>query len=72
MVATMLNSLVLVFTGLSLPVLMVLGIMDIPFIKIINFEFVLITILSAVISSLALMITVPVTAYISSWVLRDD
>ncbi len=71
MVATMLNSLVLVFTGLALPVLMVFRLMEIPFIKVINFEFFLIFILSAVISSIALMVTVPITSYITSKVIPD-
>ncbi|MEA3506222.1 MAG: YibE/F family protein, partial [Elusimicrobiota bacterium] len=72
MVATMLNSLVLVFTGLALPMLMIFGIMEIPLLKAVNFEFILITILSAAVSSISLMITVPVTACISSRLLPHE
>lgn len=72
MVATMLNSLVLVFTGLALPMLMIFGIMEIPFLKVINFEFILITILSAAVSSIALIITVPATAAVTSRVLPRE
>ncbi len=69
-IATMLNSLILVFTGLSLPLIAVFEILDISFYRVINFEVFAVLILSAIISSTAMVLTVPVTSFISSRVFK--
>ncbi len=61
-IATMLNSLVLAFTALVLPVISVFYLLQIPFIKVVNFEFFTALAASALIASIALVFTVPVTA----------
>ena len=61
-IATMLNSLVLAFTALALPLISVMYILDIPLIMAINFEFFISIAASALIASIALVLTVPATA----------
>ncbi len=61
-IATMLNSLVIAFTALALPVISVFYLLEIPFIKALNFEFFTALASSALIASIALVLTVPVTA----------
>lgn len=65
-IAARINTLVLIFIGVSLPMLMVFEVLGIPFLKIINFEFFSILILSVLTSSISLVITVPVSAYLAS------
>lgn len=64
--ATMINSLMLIFLGVSLPVIAVFEVLGIPFIKVINFEFFSVLILSALAANISLVITVPVSAFVSS------
>ncbi|MFC2061408.1 YibE/F family protein [Elusimicrobiota bacterium] len=69
-IATMLNSLVLAFLGISLPLIAVFDVMGIPFLRIINFEVFSIIIASALISSISFIVTVPATAFISCRLFR--
>ncbi len=61
--ATMLNSLVLAFTGLALPLIALVYVLDIQFLRIINFEVFTALASSAIISSIAMVISVPVTSF---------
>ncbi|MGM0441398.1 MAG: YibE/F family protein [Elusimicrobiota bacterium] len=70
-ISTMINSLILVFTGIALPLIGVFEILDIQLYRVINFEFFAVLILSAIISSTALVLTVPVTALINSWIFKE-
>lgn len=65
-IATMINSLMLVFLGVSLPLIAVFTVLNIPFIKVINFEFFSVLILSALAANISLVVTVPVSAFVSS------
>ncbi|MBN2406930.1 MAG: YibE/F family protein [Elusimicrobia bacterium] len=69
-ISTMLNSLILAFMGVFMPLVMVFEVMGTPFIKVMNFEFFSIFMMSALISSIALVATVPATAYIASRLYR--
>ncbi len=64
-IATMINSLMLVFLGVSLPLIAVFEILGIPFIRVINFDFFSVLILSALVVNISLVVTVPSAAFIS-------
>lgn len=71
-IATMLNSLMMIFVSISLPMVAVFNVLEIPFLKVINFEFFTVMIVSAIVASTALIVTVPATAAASSWLLRGE
>ncbi|NLB34463.1 MAG: hypothetical protein GX817_01365 [Elusimicrobia bacterium] len=66
-IATMLNSLVLVFFSAALPLMLVFQAADIPFIVAGNYDMLVILITGAVIASSGLVISVPATAAVSAW-----
>ncbi|MFH1414687.1 MAG: YibE/F family protein [Elusimicrobiota bacterium] len=71
-IATMINSLILVFLGVSLPMIAVFEAAGIPFIRAVNYEFFSILILSAIVSTVSLVVTVPATCAVSAAFFRKQ
>ncbi len=69
---TMTNTLVLAYTGASLPLLLLLMAYDLPFLQLINFEMLADEIIRALIGTIALIATIPITAVISAALLKDN
>ncbi len=67
---TMTNTLVLAYTGASLPLLLLLMAYDLPFLHLINFEMLADEIIRALIGTIALVATIPITAIISALLLK--
>ena len=67
---TMTNTLVLAYTGASLPLLLLLLAYDLPLLHLINFEMLADEIIRALIGTIALVIAIPITAAISAFLLK--
>ena len=67
---TMTNTLVLAYTGASLPLLLLLMAYDLPFLHLINFEMLADEIIRALIGTIALVAAIPITAAISAILLK--
>jgi uncharacterized membrane protein len=68
MMGTMANTLILAFVGASLNMLILVRAYDIPFIQLINTDFIVIEVLQGVSGSIGIVLTVPFVAAISAWV----
>lgn len=66
MMATMANTLILAYAGASLPIFLLFTIMDISFLDAINIEFISEEILRSLCGSIGLILTIPLSALISS------
>lgn len=66
MMGTMANTLILAFTGTSLPSLLLLYAYRVPFNQLMNMDLVTIEIIQGVAGSMAVIVTVPIVAFISS------
>ncbi|NCC80911.1 MAG: YibE/F family protein [Clostridia bacterium] len=67
---TMTNTLVLAYTGASLPLLLLLMAYELPFLHLINFEMLADEIIRALIGTIALVAAIPITAFISALLLK--
>jgi len=67
---TMTNTLVLAYTGASLPLLLLLMAYELPFLHLINFEMLADEIIRALIGTIALVAAIPITAMISALLLK--
>ena len=67
---TMTNTLVLAYTGASLPLLLLLMANDLSFLQVMNFEMLADEIIRALVGTIGLVIAIPITAVISSVLLR--
>ncbi|EKN64757.1 hypothetical protein BABA_22753 [Neobacillus bataviensis LMG 21833] len=66
MMGTMVNTLILAFTGASLTSLILIYAYNVPFNQLINMDFVAIEVIQGVSGSIGVILTVPIVAYISS------
>ena len=66
---TMANTLILAFAGSSLNMLIMVNAYGIPFIQLMNTDFIVIEILQSVAGSIGIILTVPIVAFISSFVM---
>ena len=66
---TMSNTLILAYTGGSLPLLFMYAAYNIPFLKIINLELITTEIIRSVVGSIGLIMSVPLTSIASSLLL---
>ncbi len=64
-IASMVNTLILVYTGASLPLLLLFTNNDAPFSEVINYEIVAEEIVRTLVSSIGLILAVPITTYIA-------
>lgn len=70
---TMANTLILAFAGSSFNLLILIQVYDIPFLQLANTDFLCIEILQSVAGSLGILLTVPLVAAISAWLMaRPD
>jgi uncharacterized membrane protein len=67
-IASMINTLVLVYTSASLPLLMIFLGSSKPFMEVINYEFIAEEIVRTFVGSIGLMIAVPITTMIAAYV----
>lgn len=67
---TMTNTLVLAYTGASLPLLLLLMAYDLPFLHLMNFEMLADEIIRALIGTIALVSAIPITAVVSALLLK--
>lgn len=65
-IATMLNSLILVFLSTAMPLMIILNALEIPFIVSVNSDMIVMLVTGAFIASSALIISVPATAAVSA------
>jgi uncharacterized membrane protein len=66
MMGTMANTLILAFTGSSLNLLLIIFSYGIPFYQLINTDLIAIEVLKAIGSSIGIILTVPIVAFVSS------
>ena len=66
---TMANTLILAFAGSSFNLLILIQVYDIPFLQLANTDFLCIEILQSVAGSLGILLTVPLVAAISAWLM---
>lgn len=66
---TMANTLILAFVGSSLNTLILTRAYDIPFIQLINSDFIGVEIIQGIAGSIGIILTVPLVAFISSWLM---
>jgi len=64
---TMTNTLILAYTGASIPMLIVFSAYQVPFIEIVNLDIIATEIIRAVAGSIGIVLSIPLTAAISSW-----
>ena len=66
---TMANTLILAFVGSSLNMLLLIRVYDIPFLQLINTDFLCIEILQSIAGCVGILLTVPLVAAISAWLM---
>lgn len=66
---TMANALILAFVGSSLNTLILTRAYDIPFIQLINSDYIGVEVIQGVAGSIGIILTVPLVAFISSWLM---
>ncbi|WP_027628311.1 YibE/F family protein [Ruminiclostridium cellobioparum] len=66
---TMANTLILAFVGSSLNTLILTRAYDIPFIQLINSDYIGVEVIQGVAGSIGIILTVPLVAFISSWLM---
>lgn len=69
---TMTNTLVLAYTGASMPLLLLLMAYDLPFLHLMNFEMLADEIIRAMIGTIALVASIPITAAVSAFLYSSD
>ena len=68
-IGTMANTLILAFTGSSLNMLVLVRAYDIPFIQLINTDFIIIEVLQSIAGSAGIILTVPFVSFIASYLI---
>lgn len=68
---TMSNTLILAYTGASIPLLLLLMAYDQPLVKLINMDFLAIEVIRALSGSIGLILAIPITALISATLMKD-
>jgi uncharacterized membrane protein len=71
-VASTVNTLVLAYVGAALPLLLLFAIYPRPFMQVVNSEFVAEEIVRTLVGSLGLVLSVPITTFLSSVVFREQ
>ena len=68
-IGTMANTLILAFTGSSLNMLVLVRAYDIPFIQLINTDFIIIEVLQSIAGSVGIILTVPFVSFIAAYLI---
>ena len=71
-VGSLVNTLVLAYTGASLPLLLLLTLNDFSFARALNIELVATEIIQILVGSVGLVLSVPITTYIAALLFRGD
>lgn len=71
-IASMVNTLILVYTGAALPLLLLFIDNPQPFSEVINYEIVADEIVRTLVGSIGLIVAVPITTLIASWATRNE
>lgn len=69
-IASMINTLILVYTGASMPLLLIFTSKDVAFGEIINYELLVTEIVRTLVGSIALVLAVPITTYLAAIVVK--
>lgn len=69
---TMANTLILAFAGSSLNMLILVQTYDIPFIQLINTDYICIEIIQSIAGAMGILLTVPIVAFISAWLMARE
>ena len=69
---TMANTLILAFAGSSLNMLILVQTYDIPFIQLINTDYICIEVIQSIAGAMGILFTVPIVAFISALVMAKD
>lgn len=72
MMGTMANTLILAFVGSSLNMLILIQTYDIPFLQFVNTDYICIEVIQSIASSLGLLLTVPLVAFISASLMAKE
>lgn len=67
-VSSLVNTLVFAYVGATLPMIMFITLLDIPFLVLISQEFIFVEIMRSLVGALALIMAVPVTTWLASFV----
>jgi len=70
-IASMVNTLILVYTGAALPLLLLFINNSAPFSEVINYEVVAEEIVRTLVASIGLVLAVPITTYITAWMISQ-
>jgi len=71
-IGTMANTLILAFAGSSLNMLILIQTYDIPFIQLINTDYICIEIIQSIAGAMGILLTVPIVAFISAWLMARE
>jgi uncharacterized membrane protein len=71
-IASVVNTLILVYTGASLPLLLIFMDNPHPFGEIINYEIIADEIIRTLVGSIGLILAVPITTFIATTVIKED
>lgn len=71
-IGTMANTLILAFAGSSLNMLILVQTYDIPFIQLINTDYICIEIIQSIAGAMGILLTVPIVAFISAWLMARE
>ena len=66
---TMANTLILAFAGSSLNMMVLVQTYEIPFLQLVNTDYICLEILQSVAGSMGILLTVPLVAFVSAWVM---
>lgn len=66
---TMSNTLVLAYTGSSIPLILLFMAYETPFYKVVNLDLIATEIIRALVGSIGLVLAIPITAFVSGWLL---
>jgi uncharacterized membrane protein len=67
-VSSLVNTLVFAYVGATLPMMMFISLLDIPFLVLISQEFIFVEIMRSLVGALALIVAVPVTTWLAAFV----
>lgn len=67
-IASLVNTLILVYTGAALPLLLLFSVSNVPYAQVINFEIIAEEIVRTMVSSIGLVLAVPITTLLATFV----
>lgn len=70
-ISSLVNTLIFAYVGATLPLIMFISLLEIPFLVLISQEFIFIEIMRSLVGAIALIVAVPVTTWLASYVFLE-